>query len=125
MHTSLRHYTPSFCPKELFQGKVGVDIACALAVCSFNDGVSSLSSLSSQLELEPTPFCTGFLKEKDKRRVKTSVYKNTDEAQKNRRAARRRRKGLDDKHTQREGVTYSSGASVGDEPGPSKRSKTN
>ena len=111
-----------FCPKELFQGQVGVDITCALAVCAFNDGISSLSSLSSQLELEPTPFCTSFL---NKRRVKAGGYRNTDDAKKNMRAARRRRKGLDDKHTEREGVTYSSGAFVGDEPGPSKRSKTN
>ena len=55
-----------FCPKELFQGRVGVDIACALAVCSFNDGMSSLSSLASRLQVNPTSFCTGFLRKKDK-----------------------------------------------------------
>lgn len=45
-----------FCPKELFQGRIGVELACALAVCSFNNGISSLSSLASRFKLNPTPF---------------------------------------------------------------------
>ena len=30
-----------------FHGRVGVYIACSLAVCLFNDGISSLSSLAT------------------------------------------------------------------------------
>ena len=43
-----------FCPKELFLGRVGVNVACALVVCAFNDGVSSPSLLASRLELNPS-----------------------------------------------------------------------
>ena len=41
-----------------------------------------------------------------------------------RRAARRKRKGLDDKRTQKEGVMYTPGAFDCDLPGPSKRART-
>ena len=44
-------------------------------------------------------------------------------AKKLRKLARRKRKGLDNQHQQREGVVYAAGAFDSDEPGPSKRSK--
>ena len=34
------------CPKVVHAGKVAVDTACALAVCSWNDGVSSFSGIA-------------------------------------------------------------------------------
>ena len=49
-----------FCPKEVFLGKVGVDIACALAVSCFNYGASSLSKLTDLLHLKPTPLSRNF-----------------------------------------------------------------
>ena len=113
-----------FCPKELFQGRVGVDIACALAVCSFNDGMSSLSSLASRLQVNPTPFCTGFLRKKGQEESQNYCIQEHRRCKEVEESSKTRRKGLDDKHSQREGVTYSSGAFVGDEPGPSNRRKT-
>ena len=98
---------------------IGYLLPKAFATC-----VSSLMMLGSCLELNPTPFCTHFLRSKDKRRVKSSVYKSSEGAKKKRRAVRRKRKRLDDKQSQK-GVMYSAGAFVGDEPGPSKRSKAN
>lgn len=73
---------------------VCVDLACELAVCSFNDGVSSLASLASSLKLNPSPVCTTFLKHKDKQRFKTSVYKASKDAKEKRRPGRRKRKQL-------------------------------
>ena len=43
---SLHSVVWKFCPKELFLGKISVDTACAMAVCSFNDGATSLSTIA-------------------------------------------------------------------------------
>lgn len=55
---SLHNLVRKFCPKALFQAMcvcVCVDLACELAVCSFNGGVSSLAPLASSLKLNPSP----------------------------------------------------------------------
>ena len=50
------HFTVwNFCPKELFIGRAGVQTACAMAVCCFNDGSSSPAAISDRLLLSPTP----------------------------------------------------------------------
>ena len=64
-----------FCSKELFLGKVGIDIACALAVCSFNDGASSLATVATRLELDPSPLSQHFLKKKISRGSRTANTK--------------------------------------------------
>ena len=101
-------------------GKTGVEIACALAVCCFNDGASSLAALTDTLHLNPTALPKAFLKRKDIKRLGSSEYKATDEAKKLRRLARRRRKGQDDRHEQGEGVMYAAGAFDAGQPGPSR-----
>ena len=111
-----------FCPKELFLGKTGIDVACALAICSFNDGASSLASIATRLQLDPSPLSQHYLKKKDLRRIRDSKYKMSETGKKHRRAARRR-KGLDDKHKEKEGVMYASGAFDLDAPGPSKHAR--
>ena len=98
------------CPKELFLGRMGVEFACALAVCVFNDGVTSLGEFSDKLKLNPSPFCYSYLKHKDKERLKSAFRKDTDEVKQQRRVVRRKRKGLHDKHTRKEGVMYAPGA---------------
>ena len=67
-----------FCPKELFMGKTGVETACALAVCCFNDGSSSLAAISDRLQLSPSPLSKSFLRRKDLKRVKESEYKMSE-----------------------------------------------
>lgn len=52
---ALHHVVWGFFPKEQFMGKVGVNIACALAVSCFNDGASSLSRLPGLLNFPPPP----------------------------------------------------------------------
>jgi len=49
-----------FCPKELFMGKTGVETACAVAVCCFNDRSSSLTAISDRLQLSPSPLSKSF-----------------------------------------------------------------
>ena len=100
---ALHHVLWGFCPKELFMGKVGVDIAAALAVSCFNDGASSLARLPQLLDLMPTPVCVQFLSKKDKKRLRESKYKMSENAKKRHRACRRKRKGLEDKNKAKEG----------------------
>ena len=75
---SLHSTVWKFYPKELFLGKSNVEIACALAVCNFNDGASSLVSVTESLNLKSTSLCTHFLNSKDVKRVQKSKYKNTE-----------------------------------------------
>jgi len=105
-------------------GKTGVETACTLAVCCFNDGSSSLAAISDRLQLSPSPLSKSFLRRKDLKRVKESEYKMSEGAKKLRRWARRKRKGLDDQHQQRERVVYAAGTFDSGEPGPSKRPKS-
>lgn len=67
-------------PKELFLGKMGMQTACSLAVCCFNDGASSLATLRNRLQLEPTPLLKVALKRKDRKRLAESQYKASEGA---------------------------------------------
>ena len=120
---SLHSLVCKFCPKQSFLGKEGVETACALAVSCFNDGVISLTSVGHHLGLESTPLCEHFLLDKDIKRIEKSKYKASEEGKRLRRAARRKRKGLDDKCAQSEDIMYAPGALDAGEPRPSKRCK--
>ena len=109
-----------FCPKEVFLGRVGVDIACALAVTCFNDGASSLSKLTDLLHLKPTPLSRNFLRKKDSIRIRESRYKM---GRRQNSSCRRKRKNLDDKSVAKDGEMYVPGGFDAGEPGPSKRVK--
>ena len=54
MQTNLCTPKLEFCPKHVFFGPRLVKIGCALAVCTWNDGCSSLLGLAQRLELQPT-----------------------------------------------------------------------
>ena len=114
-----------FCPKVLFMGKNNVEMACALATISFNDGSASLVRVSDQLQLKTTPHCKKYLRRKDRLRVKKSITSSSAHGKQARRAARRRRKGFEGKKKDSEGVMYSAGTFDTDiaSPGPSKRPK--
>lgn len=122
---SLHAIVWKLCPKELFLGKLAIDTACAIAVCIFNDGITSLQSVSDSMGLQPTKRCQTVLRSKDYSRIKKSDYKASDRYKKLRKASRAKRKGFEDKHEEEEGVVYSAGAFDTDVvgPGPSKRAK--
>ena len=46
---ALHNIVWQFSPKDKFIHKVGVDMACALAVCIFNDGALSLHAIAQRL----------------------------------------------------------------------------
>ena len=120
---SLHSVVWKHCPKVLHTGKAAVETACALAVCSWNDGVSSFSAIAQNLQVPLGSFAKAHLETKDIARVKKARYKATEASKQLRRKARRRRKGLLDKQQSSEGVMYAAGAFDCDpfdsEPGPS------
>ena len=122
---SLHSVVWKFCPKVLFTGSNNVEMACALAVLSFNDGAVSLAEVSEQLGIPSNSQGRTYLHKKDKSKVKKSVTKSSEKGKESRRAARRKRKGFEEKNKDSEGVVYSAGAFDSDIslPGPSKKQK--
>ena len=67
-----------FCPKRLFFFKPRlVKIGCALAICTWNDGCSSLHGLAQKLELQPTLSSLHVLQAQDLEQLSRSVYKES------------------------------------------------
>ena len=81
------------CPKELFLGKKSVDITCAIAVSKFNDGASSLLSLSKRCELSSSRFCKHLLRKRDKQRIQKSRYKTSEHGKPSERGRERDARG--------------------------------
>ena len=75
----------------------------------------------TDFKLETSTFCDHTPTQKDKQCISNSRYKCTEAAKRLRKRARRKRKGLDDRHQEREGPMYILGGFDSGEPGPSKR----
>ena len=86
---------PGLCKRSLFRQKP----CCALAVMCFNDGASSLTSISSALKLKPTAMVSRFLSHKNILRIKNIVYGSSERANKLRKYRGRKKKGLENLHT--------------------------
>ena len=107
---SLHSLVWRFCPKTLHMGSNSVELACAMAVLSFNDGSASLAKVSDTLQLPSSTYRQRYLQKRDKARVRKSILKSSAEGKAARRAARRHRKGHEDKKKETEGVMYAAGA---------------
>ena len=70
-----------------------VKIGCALAVCTWNDGCSSVHGLAQRLELQPTLSSLQFCK-----------LKESSSAKLLKKACRRKRKGNEDNNEAQEGT---------------------
>ena len=90
-------------PKCLFFGPRSVKIGCLLAVCTWNDGCSSLHGLVQRLELQPTLSSLHVLQAQDLERSSRSVYKECSSAKLLKKACRRKHKGNEDNNEAQEG----------------------
>ena len=73
---------------------LSIDLACALAVCCFNDGASSLTAVANRLEVQSTPLSQKHLKRKDYKRLSRSKHGKSEKAKKHRRAVREKKEGI-------------------------------
>ena len=87
---------------------INIKLACALAVMCFNDGSASLANVCDIMKIPLSKYRRRYLKKKGRARVRRSVLKCSTKGKAVRRAARRRRKGYEDKKS--EGLMYSTGA---------------
>ena len=94
--------TPFFGPRL-------VKIGWALAVCTWNDGCSSLHGLAQRLELQPTLSSLHVLQAQDLERLSRSVYKESSSAKLLKKVCRRKRKGNEDNEAQEGGKMYAAG----------------
>ena len=90
-------------------GKNNVEMVCALAVLSFNDGAVSLMKELEQLNIGFSVPCQTYLKKKDKLRVRKSAIKASMKEKQAKRAAGRKRKGFENRKKDSEGVMYFAG----------------
>lgn len=81
----------------------------SLAVCHFNDGLSSFYAFTESLGCGPSSVSQNVLVKKDQRRMARSVYKNSDRAKTLRKQCRKRRKGIEDQNKEAEGPMYMPG----------------
>ena len=80
-----------------------METACALAVCQWNDGMSSFQAISDGLGIPLISHSATHLHKRDVDWVKKARYRITDWAKALRRKARKIRKGLDDTQKRKEG----------------------
>ena len=80
-----------------------VKIGCALAICTWNDGCSSLHDLVQRLELQPTLSSLYVLQAQNLERLSRSVYKESSSAKLLKKSCRRKRKGNEDNNEAQEG----------------------
>ena len=97
-----------YCPKTGHAEKRVIETAVGLAVCHFNNGMSSVERIMQRLGLSPGPFLRQMCLELDKERLLHARYKSSEKEKKRRKKRRAIRKGFEDKKTE-EGVTYDPG----------------
>ena len=90
-------------PNTCFFGPRLVKIGCALAVCTWNDGCSSLHGLVQRLELQPTLSSLHVLQAQNLEQLSRSVYKESSSAKLLKKACRRKRKGNEANNEAQEG----------------------
>ena len=100
---SALHKVWRFCPKHLFLGPRLVKIVCALAICSWNDGCSSLHCLVQRLELQSTLSSLHILQAQDLELLNRNVYKESSSAKLLQKACSRKHKGNEDNNEAQEG----------------------
>ena len=97
--TKCRDSVPNTC---LFGPRL-VKIGCGLAVCTWNDGCSSLYGLVQRLELQPNLGSLHVLQAQNLERLSRSVYKESSSAKLLKKACRSKHKGNEDNNEAQEG----------------------
>jgi len=99
----------SLAPKSTSSGKVVLEIATDIAVCIFNDGLSSVMEIMKILGMTIGPNCYNFCLEVDAQRVKYAERSLTDAAKEGRSSAKSMRKSEQDQNLELEGQLYDAG----------------
>lgn len=96
-------------PKVTSSGKTVLDMATDIAVCNFNDGLTSIMAIMQVLQMPIGQNCYNFCAETDARRVKTAERSLTDAAKHTRKALKSDRKETERAEVDVEGQLYGAG----------------
>ena len=99
-------------PKSQSSGKVILDIATDIAVCTFNDGFKSILKIMEVLNLNVSSNCYDVCQEADARRVKSAEGRLSDAAKNARKSITSTRKEQKEAEETLEGILY--GAEIAD-----------
>lgn len=99
----------SLAPKSTSNGKVVLEIAADIAVCIFNNGLSSVMEIMKILGMTIGPNCYNFCLEVDAQRVKYAERSLTDAGKEGRSSAKSMRKSEQDQNLELEGQLYGAG----------------
>ena len=97
------------CPKDVFVGKMTLDIGVSSAIINWNDGDAGLLRLFSKASIVPGKYTNAGFQAADQARIREMNYKCSDPVKNKRKRMRGARKGYEDKHKDKEGDVYVSG----------------
>lgn len=96
-------------PKSVSSGKLVLDIAADITVCTFNDGLSSIMNIMQVLGMTIGPNCYNFCLEVDALRVDYAERSLSDAVKKARSSAKTVRKAQEEENLELEGQLYGAG----------------
>ena len=99
------------CPKDVFVGRVTLELGVASAVIAFNYVLSGIIEVFNKLNIKPGTFCEKYFGFKDEKRITQMDRKSSDSAKQRRKRLRAHRKGFQDKCEENEGETRNSNRS--------------
>lgn len=106
---SLNAVVWSMAPKTVSSGKNILDIAANMAVCVYNDGLSSIMQVMKALDMTIGENCYNFCLEADARRIQFSERSMSEAAKKARLSLKSSRKEEDEENINIEGQLYGAG----------------
>ena len=107
---ALNHLVWDISPKELFGGPETVSTACAIAVCLFNGGATTIQTMLRGLDLAVGQHCKSGLTAIDRQRLYAAAEKSTEATKQQRQIRRSQRKSRNERNEEQEGPTYEPGA---------------
>ncbi|XP_067208399.1 uncharacterized protein [Linepithema humile] len=106
---SLNALVWSIAPKRNSAGKIITDIATDVAICSFNDGYTSLMQIMQVMNIIVGTNCNNYCVEADEHRIKKAKHSLTDAAKEARKDLKHARKKSDEADEEAEGQLYGAG----------------
>ena len=97
------------CPKDVFFGRLTLQMGVASAVISFNDEQIGILNVMENLSMNPGENGIRYCNERDNTRIKVMEKKPTPEVRHRKKQLLAQRKGFADIAEQNEGVVYGAG----------------
>lgn len=98
------------CPKRIYVGRQVLEMGVSSAVINFNEGFKGLRGVFEKVFIDVGLHAKMGLKNRDRQRLREMQRKSSGPCKTQRKRLRNRKKGFEDKHSEKEGTTYACGA---------------